>query len=367
MRDWGEAWINESFATYGEYLYSKHSLGEDEGALNLTTKRNVYLEEARTKYKRPIVWDRWETPNQNFDRHTYQKGAAVLHMLRWVMGDAEFKRAMSHFLKEHAYQAVDTRDLMRAISESSGQSLEWFFDQWVYQAGHPVFDVRWEWLSAEKKARLTVEQKQLPLFEAPVDVGIVTASGKRVERLRIGKKQMEVFDIACESRPLLVRFDEGSHLLMEMKFEKGVAELLYQLQNDDAMGRMWAAAELKGRGAEAELRKSAREDKFWAVRRAALESLDGDREFFRESALDPKSDVRAVAVRRLAGFKDSAFLAKRFRAEDSYVVQAEALRAIGQCGDKAQVSLLKEAAGMRSPRDVVKRAAEAALRELGGN
>jgi aminopeptidase N len=82
MCDWGEAWINESFAAYGEYLYSKHSLGEDEGALNLMEKRNVYVEEARTKYQRPIVWDGWQIPNQNFDHHTYQKGATVLHMLR---------------------------------------------------------------------------------------------------------------------------------------------------------------------------------------------------------------------------------------------------------------------------------------------
>ncbi len=77
--------------------------------------------------------------------------------------------------------------------------------------------------------------------------------------------------------------------------------------------------------------------------------------------------MRAVAVRRLASFKESAFLAGRFQIEDSYVVQAEALRALGRCGDKGQVPLLKEALGMRSPRDVVKRAAEAALRELGGN
>ncbi len=327
MRDWSETWINESFATYGEYLYSKHSLGEDEGALNLLLKRNVYLDEARLKYKRPIVWDRWETPNQNFDRHTYQKGAAVLHMLRWVMGDKDFQRAVSHFLKKHAYQAVDTNDFRKAIRESSGQGLEWFFEQWLYQAGHPVFDVRWEWLDGEKKAQLTVMQKQGPLFETPVDVGIVTAAGKKVERLQIGKKEEQTFEIACDSRPLLVRFDEGNHLLMEMKFAKSVEELQYQLQNDDAMGRMWAASELKGKGAEAALRKAAQGDKFWAVRRAALEAVDGDAAFFRERAMDAKSDVRAVAVRRLASFKDSAFLAGRFQIEDSYVVQAEALRA----------------------------------------
>jgi len=154
---------------------------------------------------------------------------------------------------------------------------------------------------------------------------------------------------------------------MELEFRKSTGELVYQLEHDDAMGRMWAASELKGKGAEEALRKSARQDRFWAVRREALQSLDADAGFFRERALDPKPDVRAAAVRRLAAFKDSAFLAGRFRAEDSYVVQAEALRAIGNCGGRGQLPLLREAAAMRSPHDILKRAAEAALTALGEN
>ncbi len=367
MRDWSETWLNESFATYGEYLYSKHSLGEDEGALNMLLKRNQYLEEARTKFRRPIVFDRWEVPNDNFNRHTYQKGAAVLHMLRWVMGDKDYQRAMSHFLKKHAYQAVDTHDLRKAIRESSGQSLDWFFEQWLYQEGHPVFDVRWEWRSAEGRVRLTVAQKQLPLFETPVDVGVTTAAGKKIERLRIGKTSEQVFDIQCDGKPLLVHFDEGNHLLMEMTFDKSVEELQFQLKEDDAMGRMWAASQLKARGAEAALRKAAREDRFWAVRRAAVESLDADAAFMREAAKDVKPEVRAAAVGKLGAPEDAAFLAERFEKEDSYVVQAEALKAIGRCGDKGQVALLREAARMPSPRDLLKRAAEQALRELAGD
>lgn len=364
MRDWGEAWINESFATYGEYLYSKHSLGEDEGALNLMEKRNVYLEEARTKYQRPIVWGGWQIPNQNFDRHTYQKGAAVLHMLRWIMGDEPFRKAVTRLLEKHAYSTADARDFLAAIRETSGQRLDSFFDQWIYRAGHPVFEVSWEWLESGRTARLKVLQKQSPLFETPVDVGIVSAGGKKVHHLRLAAKGEQSFDLACDSRPLLVRFDEGDHLLMELRFQKSVEELVFQLRNDSAMGRLWAARQLKERGAEAALRAAARNDAFWAVRRAAVESAEGEAGFFRECAVDPRSDVRAAALRRLGRPGDSPFLAGRFRLEDSYLAQAEALRALGRTGDRSQIPLLQEASRMKSPRGILQRAAEDALRQL---
>ncbi len=364
MRDWSEAWINESFATYGEYLYAKHSLGADEGALNLMDKRNVYLEEARTKQQRPIVWNDWQTPNQNFDRHTYQKGAAVLHMLRWMMGDEPFRRSVTRLLQKHAYSTADARDFLAAIRDASGQRLDAFFDQWIYRAGHPVFEVSWEWLESAKTARLKVRQKQTPLFETPVDVGIAGPGGKKVHRLRLAAREEQSFDIPCDAKPLLVRFDEGDHLLMELRFEKSVEELAYQLRNDDAMGRLWAARQLKDRGAEAALRNAAREDAFWAVRRVAVEAAAGDAAFFRERAVDPKSNVRAAALRRLGQLRESGFLAERFRREDSYLAQAEALRALGQTGDRAQVLLLEEAARMESPRGILRRAAEEALQKI---
>lgn len=71
-------------------------------------RRRPTFREARERYQRPIVFDRWTHPNQNFDSHTYPKAAAVIHMLRYVLGDAEFFRALKHFLEKHAYQPVQT-------------------------------------------------------------------------------------------------------------------------------------------------------------------------------------------------------------------------------------------------------------------
>lgn len=380
MRDWSHAWLNEGFATYGEYLYTKHSLGEDEGALNLLEKKNRYLAEARSKYKRPIVFDRWEYPNQLFDRHLYQKGAAVLAMLRWVMGDRDFRRAISSFLRKHEFQPVDTHDFLIAIRESSGQVLDWFFDQWIYHAGHPIFEIRYAWLPEAKKVKLSIVQTQetssrIPVFQTPVVIGIATASGRRSEKVWI-RQQEETFELDCEEKPLMVRFDEGNFLLKEWTFPKTSAELLYQLAHDDVIGRMWAASELSDRTHNQDvivaLRRSARQDGFWAVRRNAIQAIASSRnavevELLKRSSEDEHPEVRAAALKSLGELRDASlaqFLQDRFRKEDSYKAQAEALRALGKSGSSSSIPLLREATAMRSPRNVIRDAAESALEAI---
>jgi aminopeptidase N len=379
-RDWSEAWLSESFATYGEHLFTKHDLGEDEGAVNLLQKKNAYLRESRERYQRPIRFRRWRHPNDNFDRHTYQKGAVVLSMLRFVMGNEAFRRAISHFLQSNAFSPVDTHDFKNAIKDSSGQNLDWFIEQWIERPGHPVLDVSYEWTEGEP-LRLRVRQLQdrandTPVYRAPVDVRLETASSRTTHRIWISTED-EVFELETEAEPLLVRFDEGNHLLKEWRFEKSVSELLYQLRSDDVIGRMWAAAELAKHldddAVSAELTRVATDDGFWAVRRAAVEALESseDGSFSRlleRTSLDSDSRVREASLRVLSGSDEPRlawFCSTRFREDESYVVQAAALRCLGHSGDASVTPLLEEAAGMVSPRDVVGRAAREALAMLG--
>ena len=380
MRDWSHAWLNEGFATYSEYLYSKHSLGDDEGALNMLEKKNAYLVEANTQYMRPIVFPRWQYPNQLFDRHTYRKGAAVLAMLRSVMGDQDFRRAMSWFLRKHEYQSVDTHDFVIAIREATGQVLDWFFDQWLYHAGHPIFEIRYDWLPETKKVKLSIIQtqetsSQVPLFQTPVVIGIVTASGKRSEKIWVRQRE-ETFELDCDEKPLMVRFDEGNFLLKEWSFEKTTAELLYQLEHDDVIGRMWAASQLSEHVHEQDvivaLRRRVRQDEFWAVRRSAVQAIGSSRDaveidLLKRASEDERAEVRAAALRALGELRDATlteFLQDRFRKEDSYKAQAEALRALGKSGSDSSIPLLREAIAMKSPRNVIQNAAEAALATL---
>lgn len=380
MREWDQSWINEGFATYYEHLYYRHLYGDDEGALDLFNKKEAYLKEARSTYQRPIVLNRWEHPDQNFDRHSYQKAAAVIAMLRWILGDAGYRRAITHFLRKHAFQPADTHDLLVAIRDSTGLAMDWFFDQWIFAPGHPIFDVRWEWDSASRKLLLHVSQEQdssgrIPVFQSPVDVGITTAAGKKIERAWI-RQRREVLTFDCPDKPVLVHFDEGDHLLCELRFPKPPEELLYQLEQDGVMGRLSAAMQLKPHAGLPfvldALHRAALNDSFWAVRREALLAMEStpdarDANLWKQAALDRKSQVRAAALRLLGALKDpglAGFLAERFREEDSYVAQAEALRAMAGSSDRSLIPLLEDAAARKSPNDMLGRAAREALDRL---
>jgi aminopeptidase N len=380
LRSWEHTWMNESFGTYSDYLYTRYDKGKDEGAYALLGKKNSYLREAHTRYMRPIVFDRYERPQQNFDRHTYPKGAVVLHMLRFILGDEPFFRTLKHFLHKHEFQAVDTHDFMKAVKEATGQNMDWFFEQYIFSPGHPVFDVNYVWEEEAGNVKLTVRQVQdtskgVPIYKIPVIIGIHSDEGKVSEKVWI-EKQEEVFEFKADEKPLMVRFDEGNYLLKEWTFEKSLGELLYQLENDDAIGRSWAASQLVAHKDEAgvaeALMTSAQEDDFWAVRLSAVEALgemkgEQDIEFFKEICGDEKSRVRAAAMAVLGEFGKVdlvPFLKERFEAEDSYLAQEAALRSIGKCGDASHIPFLEEAATMESYRNVIERAAESAIERI---
>ncbi|UCE39879.1 MAG: M1 family metallopeptidase [Candidatus Aminicenantes bacterium] len=382
LRSWEHTWLNESFGTYSDYLYTRYDKGKDEGAYELLRKKNSYLREAHTRYMRPIVFDRYERAQQNFDSHTYPKGAVVLHMLRFILGDEPFFRTLKHFLHKHEFEAVATHDFMKAVKEATGENMDWFFEQYIFSPGHPVFDVSYVWNEGAGNVRMMVRQVQdtskgIPIYKVPVIIGIHTDEGKALEKVWI-EKQEEVFTFPVEEKPLMMRFDEGNYLLKEWTFDKSANELLYQLKNDDVIGRSWAASELIKHKDDTDvvdaLIACARNDEFWAVRQSAVETLgemkrEEDIELFKEKCSDKKSRVRAAALGILGELGKAElvpFLKERFEAEDSYLVQAEALRSIGKCGDPSHIPYLEEAAQMKSYRDVIKRAAESAIKTIQG-
>lgn len=380
LRTWSETWLNESFGTYSDYLYTRFDKGEDEGSLALLNKKNAYLREAHNEYIRPIVFNRYEHPGQNFDSHTYPKGACVLHMLRFILGDKPFFRTLQHFLHKHEFQPVDTHDFMTAVKEAAGQNLDWFFELFIFKPGHPVFDISYTWDENLKKVRLKIAQVQdfslgIPVYKIPVIIGITTSKGKDVKKVWIKQKE-ENFEFSANEKPLMVRFDEGNYLLKEWTFEKGMEELLFQLKNDDVIGKMWAASELvkfKGNSlVTAELTDRMQNDSFWAVRRSALEALSQidtkmNIEFLKKMCRDKNSKVRATAIQILGDMRDPdllPFFKEQFKTDDSYRAQAEIIRSIGKCGDRSQISYLEDHAEMKSPRNVIKEAVDWALKEL---
>lgn len=378
LRSWAHAWINEGFATYSDHLYHRFEMGDEEGTLNLQQKLQAYLREARTRYIRPIVTDRYERPEDLFDAHSYQKGALVLHMLRSLVGDKSFFAIIRNFLHRFAFDVVDTADFIRTVKATTGQNLDWFFEQWLFKPGHPVFEVSSQWDPASRTVRLLVKQVQdfsrgIPVFRVPVSIKLVTASRTEIQRIWV-EKQEQTFELPLAEKPLLVRFDQDNALIKEISFPKERAELLYQLRHDDVIGRMEAASALRSFKNDPQVMEALidrlRNDPFWAVRKSVLEALAeagpaGQMAVFKKALQDRDSRVRAAAVVALGNLKDRKnleFFKATFQKDPSYRVKAEALTAIGKTGDPSAASFLRQAALVSSYRDMVKKAAEAALK-----
>ncbi|HLA94312.1 MAG TPA: M1 family aminopeptidase, partial [Pyrinomonadaceae bacterium] len=285
-RDWGQIWLNESFATYMDALYNEHSKGHDDFLYaNVRDNQNQYFTTWNAGNRRPIVTKNYANKDAMFDSYAYPRGAAVLHMLRKHLGDELFWKSLNHYLTSNLNQPVSTEELRIAIEETTGQSMDWFFDEWLYKMGHPIFDVTDSYDAATKKLTLNVKQTQkidpnnefpqVEFFQSYVDVEI----DDKVERVWLKPQAENVFTFESAAKPKLVNFDFEGTLIKEIKFEKSVDDLIYQMLNDkDVLGKRWAMAELEKKvNVPADKQKIVpalvavmEKDKFWRLRRAAL-------------------------------------------------------------------------------------------------
>ena len=185
-KDWSHIWLNEGFASYFDPLFAEHDRGEDAFRLQMDGELQGYLGNDRM-YRRPIVETRYGSPMQMFDGMTYAKGGCVLHMLRGLLGDEAWWKGIRAYVAKHKFQVVETDDFRKAMEEASGKDLKWFFDQWLYKAGHPELKVRWHYEDADKTVRVKVEQtqkldEQTPAVPAADDAGDHRGRGQEPRR-----------------------------------------------------------------------------------------------------------------------------------------------------------------------------------------
>src|SRR6185369_3330995 len=159
------------------------------------------------KEHRTPIFDR-ETENlmQLLNPNNYEKGAWVLHMLRANVGDAVFFRGIRAYYEAHKSSVASTEDLRAALEKASGKDLRAFFARWVYDTGHPQYELKWFWLG-KKELRVVLSQMQAGnAFIDPVHITISTAKGKRDLVLKpTGKLYIE--RIPLRDKPVQIDFD----------------------------------------------------------------------------------------------------------------------------------------------------------------
>jgi aminopeptidase N len=377
--NWANYWLNEGMAEFmaGQYWGSK---------LGRHAEDDYYLDE----YRQYLITDaRRRVPLASFNsNNVYSKGALVLEMLRKHLGPERFWAAIHRYLTRHAYGNALTDDLRRAVLEATGVNLDWFWRQWMYDAGYPELTVSSAYDSTARTLALTVKQTQtdtaradstgfrisVPLvFRAPVSVRVGTAAGEVRRQVELDQRE-QVFRIGgVKSPPTMVIFDEDNRLLKTLTFEQPTAWLATQLVRDpDLWNRSWVIEQLTRRTgdslAAAALARAARGADYYRIRAEAAAAL---REFpaavaepALEAALrDTSAAVREAAVAALAGLGTpgaQAAAAAAWKSDSSYAVRASALTALAEMDSVGSRNTVLSALTTPSYRDVIQTAAIAA-------
>ena len=251
-RDWEHAWLSKSFALYFADLYTEYKNGRDELLMwNRSFQHATYLADWTAGIRRPIVTRHYDTPETPTRDNYALRGALVLHLLRHELGDSLWQKAIRGYVGTYAGQLLSTEDFRRAVEAASGQPMDWFFDQWLYKMGHPVFEVTKTYDAARQQLSLRLRQTQqtdrnnaypqAEFFQGKMDIEI----DGRIEQVWLEPKADNVFNFGAATEPLLVQVDVGNSWIKEMRFDKSLAEHLYQFQHDrDILGRRAAMLEL---------------------------------------------------------------------------------------------------------------------------
>lgn len=354
---WSNLPLNESFATYGEYLWNEYKYGRLYADYKQEQNREKYLSEAKEKNV-DLVRFYYEDREDMFDRHSYEKGGLLLHYLRKTVGDEAFFKSIELYLKTNQFKPVEMHQLRLAFEEVTGQDLNWFFNQWFYNSGHPVLKVRYSY--DVDSVYVTINQEhniekpltyQLP-FRVDVWYGQVVNSYNVVL-----KKKNQVFAFKAYGKPDLIDIDAERVVLCEKDENKTNDNYIFQYYHAPLyVQRYEALKELSGA-----LKSNP------AARQVFLDALKDPSDYLRQFAIDemyiPKenkdslldilagiintdkiSSVRRSAILKLSKATDDAKYKTYYETaigDSSYEVAAAALRAINTIDTKRALEIAK--------------------------
>ncbi|MGB3801875.1 MAG: M1 family metallopeptidase [Lewinella sp.] len=340
---WSNLTLNEGFANYSEYLWMEEKHGKDAADYHLLEEWQGYFGSVQNSPPHELIWYDYDDKEQMFDAHSYNKGGAVLHMLRNYVGDKAFFASLQNYLSRNEFSAVEVDELRIAFEDTTGEDLSWFFDQWFLKAGHPRMRITSDY--TDGSVSLHVEQLQdtdnnVPaVFRIPVDVDVYTNGAAERHRIVVDMRD-QTFTLPADTEPEVVVFDPQHQLLAEMDYQKSPEELAAQYRSAPAfLDRYVAVGQLSGMSGQAELQEeivtAALQDSFYAIRGVALQSLEDPTEeqltVIREIArTDERTQVRAVALSLLTQVEDDelASIAREALDAEAYSVVAAGLQAL---------------------------------------
>ena len=322
---WSNISLNESFADYSEALWAEHKNGKDAHDLQVYNDKNTYLL-AGASNPVPLIRFHYISQEDVFDANSYQRGGCVLNMLRNYVGDEAFFKSLNVYLTENKFKTGEVHNLRLAFEQVTGEDLNWFFNEYYLSPGHPIVTISYIYSDESNSELVTIEQIQdttmgTPVFYLPIDIDVY--SGGEIKRHRVVmNKAKQTFSLPAYTKPNLINVDATKSILWEKIDNKNNFEFVFQyLHAPLFMDRYEAINHFQN---EQDLDEATRlslvaalNDKFWHIRKGAIEmiALDDEKTIIQVRPIlveliksDPKPQVRSAALNKLYSISDNELI-----------------------------------------------------------
>lgn len=208
---WKDIWLNEGFATFSEDLYKEYTQGKSAYFSSMNTRANYYYN-YNPGY--PIY-----NPPQIFNAAiSYYKGALVLNMLRFVLGDSLFFQTLINYRNQFLYSTATTNDFKNVVSQTAGEDFSYFFNQWVYQPDHPVYVYNWKVTKNQNNYNLTFYLRQTQthysVYKMPIELKIQLTNSDTTLRIWNTERDQS-FTFEFNDSIITVLFDPQNYILKQ--------------------------------------------------------------------------------------------------------------------------------------------------------
>lgn len=339
---WANLPLNESFADYSEYLWEEYKYGKDAADYLRQNSLDQYFWESESK-RVPLIRYRNKDIEDMFDSHSYAKGGTILHMLRNYVGDEAFFESHSLYLKTNAYKTAEIHNLRLAFEETTGEDLNWFFNQWFLSPGHPVLYVNH--VVENSKLKLTVNQAQdsvyTPIYKLPFTVSLYFGGKKEDKNIVINQANQQ-FEFDISGNLEAINFDGKAQLTGKISHIKSTQEFVNQYyKSEKYLHKYEALYDLKSKLDSAgvfDVFVKATDDGFWKLREMALETIASAKKqdtskvisiLANKAEFDKNKTVKATAIALLAEKKRQNYVSiyEKGMKDSSYQVAAKSLLA----------------------------------------
>ncbi|MEO8795962.1 MAG: M1 family metallopeptidase, partial [Daejeonella sp.] len=323
---WSNITVNESFANFSQVLWNEFKHGQDAGDYGNYEDMQNYLSNAADA-KKDLVRFHYTDKEDVFDLVSYQKGGRILNMLRNYLGEDVFFKGLNIYLKQNAFKNGEAHQLRLALEEASGKDLNWFFNQWYFNNGHPLLKIDYKWDATAKKQSVYLQQTQEgEAFMLPIAIDFY--AGGKMERHEVWmNSKADTFSYSFAVKPDLVNVDAKKILLAQKTDSKTLDEYVFQYFNAPLLvDRMEAITEAAKKQDDPGARKvmiAALNDKFFRLRMMTIALLD---------AKNPSIQKEVAPI-----------LAKLVNGDSSTLVQASAIKYLTKLNEKSNLPLFKKA------------------------